>query len=457
MVMLAAAETYFAFDGGTVLLGFFTALIPVARDESNDRIQWHLESLDEKAGEVMSVQKLRELVTYEWLNTTPANIHGKTCFLGWSSNANILLGTRKLVESKPSMTWTQGLKVRTRGTENDGFEIGGQLGVSIPGVSPVLKASKSYKFIGYTTRRQPISDYRSALDCLQNKVSLLIDSESKQAWLVPLLSLVLHLCHRYFQFNNTSNQPNPIPFAQTSPKGYESSKDAIADCGSLTVFGDEADDDRLLFRTLLFRILLNLNDHPRNTTSKWKQETHVMANELMDAVMHHDASPKLIPLAGENYSWPDLLPFAEVADSVGVCANIGPAIAPEPEGSSCVRQTELPTMRGYLAVHLRSLRVLCVRGGYCMDEIKTGRCHITHHTCWVSRSDPWSQCGCPHECLWGDKKQDGKIPQETKSRWKYTELEHPQSGLREVPEDGAVVFGRNQPRKSVFSNLKLIL
>lgn len=273
LVELAAAETYVAFNGGTVLLGYFTALIPIEVDTGGKCIQWHLESLDEAAGEVMSLQKLRELVKYDWLKTRPENIHGKTCFLGWASNANILLGTQKLVERKKPMTWTQGLKLRTRGIESDGFEVGGQLSIPITGISPVLKASKSYKFVRYTTRRHPLGDYRSALDCLQRKVSLLIDSESKQAWLVPMLSLVLHLCHVYFQASNTSNQRNPIPFAQPSPNGYQAAKIAIADCGSLTVFGSETDEDRLLFRTLLFRILLNLNDHPRNTVSKWRRGT----------------------------------------------------------------------------------------------------------------------------------------------------------------------------------------
>lgn len=180
-----------------------------------------------------------------------------------------------------------------------------------------------------------------------------------------------------------------------------------------------------------------------------------MPNELMDTVMHHDSSPKMIPIVEDSHSWPGLLPFAEVVDSVGVCANIGPAIIPESQESDSLCQAELPNMRGYFAVHVRSLRILCLRGGYDLHEIKTGRCHITSHMCWILRSDPWAQLHCRHECLWNSKEQYGKILQKTQPRWKCSEPSQPQVISKDVPDDGAVVFGRALSKKSFLSTLGL--
>lgn len=43
MVHLASAENYYPIDGGIILLGFFTAVVPIRRHQDSNTIQWHFE------------------------------------------------------------------------------------------------------------------------------------------------------------------------------------------------------------------------------------------------------------------------------------------------------------------------------------------------------------------------------------------------------------------------------
>ena len=82
MVTLAAAENYFTVDGGIILLGFSTALIPVAQDSETGSIQWHFETSSEPETSRLSLHELKS-IRGTWFKTKNIDVlTGKDCFVG---------------------------------------------------------------------------------------------------------------------------------------------------------------------------------------------------------------------------------------------------------------------------------------------------------------------------------------------------------------------------------------
>lgn len=93
--------------GGYILIGFFTALIPVARSPDGCSIQWHFEATGDHLANVHSLKSLQS----EWLKMNDIKtLQTAKCFVGWCQSANILLGTNQI---SYNMGWT-GLKQRSK-------------------------------------------------------------------------------------------------------------------------------------------------------------------------------------------------------------------------------------------------------------------------------------------------------------------------------------------------------
>ena len=460
MVRLATVENYHRFLDGTILLGFFTALIPMRQSSENHSVQWHLESVEESDGDCLLPRKLAEKIDYEWYKTKDEKILRESrCFVGWSERAHILLGTRELVEPEfpagrgssrnsyllrtPLLGWSRDLKVRTKSLEHVGSEAGGQLGFSLGPISLTVKAAHAYQFSRHTIRREPSSQYQDALRCSRKRAALLVDSGAKRAWLAPLLSLVLHLCHRYYQEVGPVDVDDPIPFAIPSSDGDQAVVDAIGSKGTLEVITGTNEQDSLTLGQLFHRILVNLNGLP--LTRRSHDGSRIFTSELMNAVTHRDDVAKEVPISEASGSWPDLLPFAEVADAVGVCSDVGQAIVPVPgdESSWCHECCyDLPPNKYYLAAHMRSLDNLCPSVSSRVADIQFGQFKITQEIFWETSSSPWlKQAPKYHLPIWGNYSLMQKILQCTVKSWESRgRLGNAIMGM--VAEDGVVVFGR---------------
>ncbi|KAK8016027.1 hypothetical protein PG991_008915 [Apiospora marii] len=119
MVHLAAAENYHHVDGGIILLGFFTTLIPVRRNPDSNTIHWHFECSNN--GDMIRPFEL-DTIQRDWYKTTDVSeLANSKCVLGWFEHANIMLGTSSLVGTH-KLTWTTGIPSRRRTAHREGFE-----------------------------------------------------------------------------------------------------------------------------------------------------------------------------------------------------------------------------------------------------------------------------------------------------------------------------------------------
>ena len=301
----------------------------------------------------------------------------------------------------------------------------------------------------------PSDQYREALLSEEGNTCLLIDDKAKQAWLVPLLSVLLHMCHRFGQMQVSRGRPVNIPHAIESPSGDDAVMGAIMNFGDQDIFADGTiltamTTSQLLFRQLFHGMLFRL----RNVKLPVAEDSRLFAVELMDIVTKRTTSPKEIKTQGANHSWAELVPFASLVDTIAVARDIGQAIQPlSKQECNCSEPCdELPVGRGYLAAHVSALRSLRGRGHslFELDEAVTnGQIQFSPSASWVPRHDPWMWAGFERptcQGIWANAGLAQMILQKTCSKPEEAKLMLMRrklvSVLKEIPRNGVVVFGR---------------
>lgn len=451
MVRLAAIQNYCWIKGSVILLGFYTALVPTDCDPSSDSIQWHFECREPKNRIILS----DDLLDFSVKDFDLDGIQDKRCFVGWHAEANIMLGTQRLVNGEPQMDWSRSLQPVKHVYEKSGFEVGAQVALEIGPLTSTLIASQQYTLSPYMVHFSPSDQYREALLSEEGNTCLLIDDKAKHAWLVPLLSVLLHMCHRFGQMQVSRGRRVNIPHAMESPTGDEAVIGAIMNCGDQNIFADgtflaDPTTSQLLFRQLFHGMLFRL----RNVKLPVAEDSRIFAVELMDVVTKRTTSPKEIKTEGNNHSWTDLVPFTSLVDTVAVARDIGQVIQPlyKQECECSESCNELPAGRGYLAAHVSALRSLRGRGHslFELDEaVSKGQIQFSPSAWWVPRHDPWMWAGYERpRCrgIWANAGLTQMILQKTCSNSEEAKLMLMRrklvSVLKEIPRNGVVVFGR---------------
>jgi hypothetical protein len=318
MIHLSGVENVYNIDQGLIFVGFSTALVPTSYDETTNSVQWHFEETNEMSGELLRPCSLPSVLG-GWYKTQDVNLFRKSkCFVGWFARANILLGTRLLViESQNKLNWSTETKEHPQSLRMEGFGANGQLGFTVGPINTALQLVKTWRFHSNVQHFRRHEQYGITLRLCCGNVAIIIDTESKQVWLVPMLSLVLHLCHRYFQeINCRGHADDPLPFANPSPDGASEAARVLGSSGDVLVSGVAGDADAENLRQLFLRINTNLLN--AEGTREQSNKKPLFASELMAMVTEPGrGSPlKKIKAIGDTESWVGLL--ARV-DFVGVC------------------------------------------------------------------------------------------------------------------------------------------
>lgn len=127
MIHLAAVESWYRIDGGSIFVGFFTALIPMGRDKHTGSIQWHFESTTG----VLDPRQLQSIRGdwYKFDHLSPrTKLRSSSCFVGWYQRACIMLGTKEL---QSEFGWSGVDKTRHKTAHKEGCEGAMQLGFSV--------------------------------------------------------------------------------------------------------------------------------------------------------------------------------------------------------------------------------------------------------------------------------------------------------------------------------------
>lgn len=455
MIHLSGVENVYDIEGGVIFVGFSTALVPTSRDETTNSVQWHFEEVNGTSGELLRPCSLPS-IRGSWYKSRDVNmLRSSKCFVGWFARANVLLGTRQLVaNSHYRLNWSIETKEHRQSARMEGFEANGQLGFTAGPINTALQLVSTWRFHSNVQHFYRHEQYSTALRLCRGNVAIVIDSESKQVWLVPMLSLVLHLCHRYFQeVNHSCHRDNPLPFAKPSPDGALEAARVLEPSGNVLVFGAAGDPDAENLRQLFLRINTNLLN-AAGTREPSNKKT-LFASELMAMVTEPGrGSPlKKIKAAADAESWVGLL--ARV-DFVGVCANIGHLIEPDLRSTNPCTCSALPSDRYLLAAHVRCLDALSQREGENIRNSLNRVCRLGEKVFWNMGNLYWASCPAEgHDPIWNEKdKILQKISSKEKGKGRDVQgvngLTVPQQYLS---EDGVVVFGGDQS-KSLLQSLR---
>lgn len=449
MVHLSAVENTYYVDGGTILRGFFTALVPISYDEASNSIQWHFESVDESSEKLLSPQDLSS-IQKDWYKTTDiASLRRCKCFVGWFEHSNIMLGTQQLLgHQHHRLQRSSGTHEHHRSAGREGFELGGQLGFTTGPLNFATTVVNTWRFHSNVQRFRPPTQYIQAIRLAYTKVALVLDSQSKQAWLVPMLSLILHMCHIYLEDTSKDDglaNNNPLPFAQASPDGSTAARNVLEPNGHLILAGEAGQDDTETLRQLFLRINTNLLNSVQ--TREASDSKKIFATELMDLI-HQPArgSPvKEIRIHDYDVSWSGL---AETVDFVGVCANLGQTIQPvPPKNVPLCDCCTLPRDRYLLAAHIASLERLAQLKGDCNRTMMPCKpWNFGGKALWSPGSLLFMRCTADlHPSVWTNAVDAESLVQRiTTCKGKEKVEAVTAAGVNPaqmVPETGVVVFG----------------
>lgn len=452
LLELSGVENVYHIEGGIILMGFFTALVPISRDEATNSIQWHFEEVDGLLGELLKPYSLPSVLR-DWYKSQDINtLRTSRCFVGWFARANILLGTRQLVENpRNKLRWSTETKEHRQSARREGFEASGQLGFTAGPINTGLQLISTWRFHSNVQHFRRHEQYSLALRLGRGNVSVIIDSESKQVWLVPMLSLVLHLCHRYFQEVCSGQAHNPLPFADPSPDGASEAARVLECNGDVLVFGATGDPDAENLRQLFLRINTNLLNSAGTREPSNKKK--LFASELIAMVTEPArGSPlKEMKAPADAESWVGLL---ERVDFVGVCANIGYLIEPDPPFANNCACCALPCDRYLLAAHMRCLDALSQREGCNIRHSLNRVCRLGESVFWNMEKLYWTTCPAGgHDTIWNEK---DKILQQVSNREKgkgknVLRFNGQTVAPQHLPEDGVVVFGGDTTKRVLQS------
>ncbi len=427
MVQLSAVEIPVLIDGGVILVGYQTALVPTRIAGSS--IQWHLETESESRLNPFKLQSTRS----NWVKRTDwKSFKDLRCFIGWCRSAQINLGTSILTDE---VRWSSE-KSQKKTLRWSGISVGAQAVVASPlQIGPVGQIT--FTFVHNKIMFSPSRVFGKMLKDTSKEVVIVVDCSDRRAWLVPKLSLLLHMSHVWIRRHGI--YPNPIPYANAHHVGG-SVEQTLRDCGDIALSGQGEDCFKL--RQLLLGLNINLVESRQHTEDATRKK--LFGFEFMDIVCEppHGGLMRKLVTKSEGRGWYGL---SDLADAVVFCAGLGHAITAEnAENGKCTKCTTLPVNSYYLAASLSCLNELIIRQGNVLACAQNGEIKISKDHYWKISGNPFEDCthsGNTSETCW----YKTEIVQQVDQRSVLTLFKgNSQSqSSPNIPLQGAVVFGRN--------------
>ncbi|KAL3446754.1 hypothetical protein BJX65DRAFT_296117 [Aspergillus insuetus] len=376
MIQLAAVEYPVFVSSGVVLMGYSTALIPMARKD-RQTIEWHLEVATHDSQ--LKTSELKAIKS-SWMQTQNVDeLQSVKNLLGWCPNADIRLGTihatadiRRSDASTKHTSWSlTGANLQIVAQSAGPAQIGGQLGFSF---SRTL----------HTVRFTPSKNY---LKCLRNSISeqmVIYDTTQQRAWLIPLVCVLHQMLLSYSEVHGiASGVPQAVPGG--SNNAGLSSFDALKDNASFVL--ENSGGEELTVRELIMKFSVNLSQ----TSIRKPNGRKVYGYEFWDIIEDSTRSElKQKQLDRPGLTWAPLL--GEV--NCLFCSDFGDAIVGDRAvgvDSPCNR---VPPGRDLLAAPTYSINTLLQRHGVNLWAAigTSGPKTSGNGQCWMVAGTHFQQC-----------------------------------------------------------------
>lgn len=429
-VMLRLARITYAvtYDDGLVLSGFSTLLFPSAHhkpqsqaETQSNSVQWHLVT---RAHDHTRISAGVELAQHDhlWVKINDEELlRSARTFLGHCKVSCVHLGTKNSGFSDVSQSSLADDK------SNPAISVrSGTIGTSGMGI---LGAAMNVEAIlpRGLARLTKIDSYNDILRTAKNMPIILYDADKQQAWLVPALSIILHMAHAWKAKYAPKVQ---LPYAKPDWDGGQAAFNIIAESSRLELERSLEDDTPYFLKDLVKRLwehLISCFDCT-NLDTRRGRGTIEFGNPKLRGWEYRDiidpppvcSKMKEQILDRSGCGWENLTEDVLLL----VCKGLGEVIQPAKPGALCAEI--YPVQRGmkYLTASVACLRHLSQTRGMGETCIQ-----LADHVFWPPPSPNLFD-----DCTHGDDQPCHKALQ----RLVPKEVHGPATA---VPAEGAVLFG----------------
>lgn len=352
----------------TILKGWTTLLYPVGASQDFGSIQWHLVACDDPDDPRM-LQALSS-VSYvaNWRDVGLDSIRTSRSFVGYCKSARIHLGTEyfkpqysedksgALVESS-RMFWQKKVTVNigSSGMGAFGLEVAGEIGFSRTAIAS-MAARENFDRVLDLSRRTPVIMY-DVTDCT--------------AWLVPEISVVLHMARSWFleRQDLAENEVKKLPSAVLSEDGASAAMEAIANHKSLELKRNTGTStwkfmDIVKDSVRLLKACRDTKDRTQSSSSvswllSWFQSPRLYGWDMADLIDGRDYTSRKEILVHKNLNNKWISSIANHPDVLVIfCANIAAPIRPAKPEKICCKWNPVPSEKNYLVASVQCLKDL---------------------------------------------------------------------------------------------------
>ena len=439
-LMISQAGILFpkTYKEGLFLRGLSTLIYPTASWENHQIVQWHIIYSDNpntqlSPGTIPLGDSSDEVRTSRWMRCTDLQqlASAKRTFLGYCKDINIHLATADSEISQVTYSQSE-LEDPPPGLRLDSISLG------TPGMGKVSAGMN----IGYSKPKGLMvgSMHETLLDLLdsaQDRPLLVYDDHprAQKGWLVPTLSVVLHMLHVWALDKKLLRQ---IPFVHPCSNAGELARELIERDGELKLRPGERKKQYECLKDVVKKHLIFLE-----------------CLRVEEAIAERDRAATVKLRAAKVYGW-DLvgiakldLPFFRKEHSIDeswtglskkvlvlFCQGLGEVIRPAPASKVCSAWYPIPSKRQYLTATVPCLQRLSLKYG---GSIEDNCLRLADRGYWRypgehSSKDLFEDCDLTkstsnrHDCV--------KAPQQISMSRIYI------GNCQCPPTSGAVVFGK---------------
>lgn len=230
MITLARVKYPMEYYDGIVFKGPSTILIPTAR--ISDSVQWHF--ISGVPNKRLSMNSIADHVPVPSETCDFDLLRNARTFLGYCKKAEIHLGT---TGSSYGMIEKSNAEYESSRAEISRMSF--SLGFSSMGIKAGVQTSITYSKALQTTINLGKLPFNEQLNIARDQPLLMYDTEDKRGWLVPELSVILHITLAWAsKQSDLSIDLNLIPHAAISGNGGEAAYDAIMKGGRIQLRTD---------------------------------------------------------------------------------------------------------------------------------------------------------------------------------------------------------------------------
>ena len=369
-VMTALSRVLYPIEyyDGIILKGPFTALVPIAH--YSDSVQWHFIGTN-TGNERLATGSIGKHLT-DWFETCDFDLLKEArTFLGYCRNAEIHLGTQDLDYSSIKRSDAQSERSRFGFTPKISFSVGS----SGQGFFGAMFGSEVVYNKGLrATIKSTDLFLEDRLRRASEQPLLLYDTEKKRGWLVPELSVILHIVHvwAFWRHDLSPNTVHNIPHAVISANGGMAAYDAIDKGRLLKVLPEGIERKPQFFIDVIKSFLTALESlkeeiitREDSSSSRPFRQPGLRGWDILDIVTRRQMfRRKEIPIMKSTGGNWDLLASENPEMIVLFGEGLGEPIKPERHQRLCRTWTPVPEGKCYLTASIQCLEQLAaIHGG----------------------------------------------------------------------------------------------